>query len=244
MSGVHSVQSGIASLDQMEAELNNLLSQDTRYWRENDAKFRAVAQNATYEQFEDIVKASHLKPLDKADKSPNSKSKSSIWNSITNATARKSCDVKLAASENSNNLYTTSTGFSIPRNIDDFQQKWRNVEICDRINYIQDLGQSTISKIFTTEIPPELLADFLYTFLTFGPSLTELVVVVQTLETLSHAKRFSLSVQFLSSVEKQTAGQLVEKLRAGLVDRQQDLAERGVTEWQILMISRKFLLEK
>ena len=36
---------------------------DERYWRENDAKFRAVAQHASYDQFEQIVKASHLKPL-------------------------------------------------------------------------------------------------------------------------------------------------------------------------------------
>ena len=60
-----SIQCGLASLDQVETELNTMLEQDNRYWRENDAKFRAVAQNATYEQFEDIVKASHLKPLDK-----------------------------------------------------------------------------------------------------------------------------------------------------------------------------------
>ena len=63
------IQSGLASLDQVETELNSMLAQDRSYWRENDAKFRAVAQNATYEQFEDIVKASHLKPLEKTDKS-------------------------------------------------------------------------------------------------------------------------------------------------------------------------------
>jgi len=244
MSNTHSLQAGMASLDQMECELNNMLVQDNRYWRENDAKFRAVAQNATYEQFEDIVKASHLKPLDKTDKSPNSKSKTSIWSSITSATSRKSSgDPKPLISNEVMCSGTTPLGMVVPRNIDEFQHRWRNVEICDRIGFVQDLGQSAISKIFSTEIPPELLADFLYTFLTFGPSLTDLVVVVQTLETLALAKRFSLSVQFLSAMERQTAGQLVEKLRAGLVDRQQDLAERGVTEWQILLIAKKFLVE-
>ena len=243
MSGLNTLQSGLASLDQMEAELSSVLAQDCRYWRENNAKFRAVAQNATYEQFEDIVKASHLKPLDKTDKSPNSKAKTSIWNSITSATSRKSSyEPKAICSSEVTCPSATLTGL-VPRNIDEFQQKWRSVEICDRLGFVQDLGQSAISKIFSTEIPPELLADFLYTFLTFGPSLTDLVVVVQTLESLSQAKRFSLSVQFLSAVERQTAGQLVEKLRAGLVDRQQDLAERGVTEWQILVIAKKFLVE-
>jgi len=236
-----SIQCGLASLDQVETELNTMLEQDNRYWRENDAKFRAVAQNATYEQFEDIVKASHLKPLDKCDKSPNSKSKTSIWNSITNATSRKStCDQKSSMEAMCSNSNLSGV---VPRNIDEFQHRWRNIEICERLGFIQDLGQPAIAKIFSTEIPPELLADFLYTFLTFGPSLPDMVVVVQTLNTLSMAKRFSLSVQFLSSVERQTAGQLVEKLMAGLTDRQQDLAEKGVTEWHIIQISKRFSLE-
>jgi len=237
-----SIQCGLASLGQVETELNTMLEQDNRYWRENDAKFRAVAQNATYEQFEDIVKASHLKPLDKCDRSPNSKSKPSIWNSITSATSRKStCDQKTSMEGMCSNSNTS--GLLVPRNIDEFQHRWRNIEISERLGFLQDLGQPAIAKIFSTEIPPELLADFLYTFLTFGPSLPDMVVVVQTLNTLSLAKRFSLSAQFLSSVERQTAGQLVEKLMAGLNDRQQDLAERGVTEWHILQISNKFSLE-
>ena len=57
---------------------------------------------------------------------------------------------------------------------------------------------------------------------------------------MSLAKRFSLSIQFLSLVEKQTLGQLLEKLSAGLTDRQQDLAERGVTEWNIQEIKKKY----
>ena len=159
MAGLHSLQSGMASLDQVECELSSLLAQDNRYWRENDAKFRAVAQNATYEQFEDIVKASHLKPLDKTDKSPNSKGKTSIWNSITNATGRKSsgCDSKFVhQSDSMISSPSTSDSGGVPRNIDEFQHKWRQVEICDRILYIQNLGQSVIAKIFCNEIPPEL----------------------------------------------------------------------------------------
>ena len=182
----------------------------------------------------------------KPNKSPNSKTKTSIWNSITSATSRKSsCETKPATNPDGMSLsvVTITTGTQVPRNIDEFQLKWRSIEICDRIGFVQEVGQSAITKIFSTEIPPELLADFLYTFLTLGPSLTDLVVVVQTLESLSQAKRFSLSLQFLSAVERQTAGQLVEKLRAGLIDRQQDLAERGVTEWQILLIAKKFLVE-
>ena len=82
--------------------------------------------------------------------------------------------------------------------------------------------------------------DFIYTFISFGPSVSDMVTVVNTLEILTKSKRFSLNVQFLSKGEKEAAGQLVEKLRAGLTDRQQDLAELGVTEWHIENISRNF----
>ena len=58
-----SVNTRELSLDLLECELTDTIEQDSRYWRENNAKFRAVAQNATYEQFEEIVKASHLKPI-------------------------------------------------------------------------------------------------------------------------------------------------------------------------------------
>ena len=38
--------------DKLEKELSNALELDARYWRENDAKFRAIHQKvATYEEF-------------------------------------------------------------------------------------------------------------------------------------------------------------------------------------------------
>jgi len=220
-------------LDIIESELNSVLDQDSRYWRENDAKFRAVAQNSTYEQFEEIVKASHLKPLDKSDKTPSSKPKSSIWNSIANATSRRTDEKKMEASG-------VSKVSSDPRNLDEFYDIWKNIEICDRIKFLQELGLEKSKKIFVCEVPSELLAEFLYTFLTFGPSSGEMVLVVRIFEILAETKRFSLNLQFLSSVERQAGQQLIEKLKAGLVDRQQDLAELGVTEWNIQNIQEKF----
>ena len=44
--------------DKLEAQLKTKMDQDDRYWRENDAKFRAAKQMATYEEFVDIVKVS------------------------------------------------------------------------------------------------------------------------------------------------------------------------------------------
>ena len=54
--------------NKLERQLLVAVEEDARYQRENDAKFRAVAQKVgSYEEFKDIVAASHLKPLDKKD---------------------------------------------------------------------------------------------------------------------------------------------------------------------------------
>merc|ERR1711874_899985 len=191
---------------------------------------------------------SHLKPLEKTDKSPKSKTNSSsIWNSIAKATSRKVTNDEVTSRATSSSHGRVLPEMSkkpetakLPRTVVEFHNIWRNTEISQRLTFLRDLGQSNIAKIFNVEIPPELLGDIIHTFLTFGPSLQDLVTVVHTLETLSLAKRFSLSIQFLSLVERQTLGQLMEKMSAGLTDRQQDLAERGVTEWNIQEVKRKY----
>jgi coiled-coil domain-containing protein 103 len=48
-------------LENLEQEMASMLVQDEAYWRQNDAKFRAVAQNVTYEQFEEIGMAPYEK---------------------------------------------------------------------------------------------------------------------------------------------------------------------------------------
>ena len=57
--------SNVRELESLANDLSKVIKSDEVYWRQNDAKFRALAQNATYDQFEEIVKASHLKPLGK-----------------------------------------------------------------------------------------------------------------------------------------------------------------------------------
>ena len=42
--------------NKLEKELFGVMQKDDKYWRENDAKFRAAKQMATYEEFENIVK--------------------------------------------------------------------------------------------------------------------------------------------------------------------------------------------
>ncbi|EEB16835.1 conserved hypothetical protein [Pediculus humanus corporis] len=81
------------NFDILEEELEKAIVADEKYQRENDAKFRAVEQKvATYDEFRDIVKASHLKPLEKTEKivDPNLSQKNVIWNSVAKKNYEKS----------------------------------------------------------------------------------------------------------------------------------------------------------
>ena len=56
---------------------------------------------------------------------------------------------------------------------------------------------------------------------------------------VTQSKRFGLSVQFLTSIDRSAGSQLIEKLLSSLPDRQQDLAELGITEYVIQSIASK-----
>lgn len=58
------VVNGAIDLSRLETTIQRAIESDQKYQRENDAKFRAVAQKVqSYEEFEGIVKASHIKPI-------------------------------------------------------------------------------------------------------------------------------------------------------------------------------------
>lgn len=58
------VVNGSIHVGHLTSAIQSALESDARYHRENDAKFRAVAQKVqSYEEFEGIVKAAHIKPI-------------------------------------------------------------------------------------------------------------------------------------------------------------------------------------
>jgi len=51
--------------------------------------------------------------------------------------------------------------------MDDFVLAWSSMEVGERIDCVAQMNQETLSRIFQTEIPPQLLGDMLHTFLAF-----------------------------------------------------------------------------
>uniref|UniRef100_A0A8D0ERL9 Dynein attachment factor N-terminal domain-containing protein n=1 Tax=Strix occidentalis caurina TaxID=311401 RepID=A0A8D0ERL9_STROC len=79
----------------LERELRAAVAADERRERENEAKLRAVRQRVpSYEEFRNIVLASHLKPLEKKDKM--GKRKNVLWNPCAvHAKAPQASDVEM-----------------------------------------------------------------------------------------------------------------------------------------------------
>lgn len=196
------------NFEKIEKELDSAMTADQRYWRENDAKFRAVHQKvATYEEFRDIVKASHIKPLEKGDKM-DSVTFNQPWN--------------IAATKNSDNSEKQTTGEigqskNIPKSGQEFVQYWRRYlkSLGDQYAYLLSIGGDNLSNIFKTEISFGLLGDIIKA-LENKVIDSEAESVLCVLEGLSRTNRFSLSVQFLSSKEKEICRSLMEKIKRHL----------------------------
>ncbi|XP_048685757.1 Ig-like V-type domain-containing protein FAM187A isoform X1 [Caretta caretta] len=107
-------ETGAIDFCALERELQAAVAADEKYQRENDAKFRAVHQKvASYEEFRDIVLASHLKPLEKKDKM--GKKKNLLWNSYaTQANGKQDREMELAQGWD-----------GLPETSADFYRYWR-----------------------------------------------------------------------------------------------------------------------
>ncbi|XP_026275945.1 coiled-coil domain-containing protein 103 [Frankliniella occidentalis] len=238
---------------ELERELEAAIDQDTRYWLQNDAKIRAVNQRvATYDEFRDIVKAAHLKPLKKKDISGSGSNDSSssrgsfVWNSIASGKKKPAAE-RQEKHDMENDVYPRSASNQVDlqralSSTSEFMQMWRSLDGSERrYAALQRVGTGALGRLFsTTEIPVGLLGEILEAALHFRASTHEICFVVKMLETLTKAKRFCLTLEFLSSGEKATCKQLLSKLNNSLQGQQQDLAERGVTEWTLRQLHNAY----
>ncbi|KAK3083514.1 hypothetical protein FSP39_024487 [Pinctada imbricata] len=187
----------------LERELESAVEADKKYWRENDAKFRAVHQKVeSYEEFRDIVMASHIKPLDKGDNFQNI-TFDVKWNSVANDKGKSDSSAADGVKKES---------FKIPKDNQEFVRDWRRYykTTAEQYNYLKSIGGTTLAKIFRTDI--SLFGDILKALDSeFMDS--DCDVVLDIVENLTKTNRFTLSVQFLNSAEKEARNSLFAKLK-------------------------------
>ncbi|XP_077997477.1 dynein axonemal assembly factor 19-like [Glandiceps talaboti] len=189
----------------LEKELNAAVEADAKYWRENDAKIRAVTQRVeSYEEFKDIVAAAHIKPLEKKDKI--SEKKPTPWN--PHATKQTGTDVTTDKT-----LPQDKT--TLPKNGHEFARDWKRYckTNAQKYDYLIRIGGRHLGVIFKTEIAFGLLGEIIIALQDcFSPN--DVDVVCAILDNLSKTNRFSLSLDFLSSTEKESCKELFKKLQS------------------------------
>jgi hypothetical protein len=190
-------------LNKLKEELLAAKHSEDRYKRENDAKFRAIAQRVeSYEEFRDIVKASHLKPVDPKEITTLSSSRQP-WNTLGGKDG-----------EEPETLSNFVEKDCVPNNLQEFLRVWRKLDREDvegRYRLLMSLGVEGMKRIFPVEVSSEVVGDII-TALHHGCCDAELVEVVQILEWMAQSKRVSLSISFLSRPEKHCLQEIFNRL--------------------------------
>ncbi|XP_067685678.1 coiled-coil domain-containing protein 103-like [Haliotis asinina] len=186
--------------NKLERELKAAVTADEKYNRENDAKLRAVHQKvASYDEFKEIVKASHLKPLEKGDKIEGKFAQP--WN--MHADKKKHVP-------HSKDSETNEGKTRVPQNSQEFVREWRKLSLDKKYHFLIEIGPEKLENMFKSEISFGLLGDFLLVLLEVSQE--ELHIVLNILESFSRTNRFSLSIQFMSSKEKEACEKLFKKI--------------------------------
>ncbi|XP_051987550.1 coiled-coil domain-containing protein 103 [Xyrauchen texanus] len=213
-------KSDIINFSALEKELQKALEADRKYQRENDAKFRALHQNvASYEEFRDIVLASHLKPLDKKDISGSPRKQP--WNTIAAGIQPES-----PSSEQAQPLLSEIQ----PRSASEFSREWRRLagSSFEKYNLLISLRGNVLQGIFSTEVAFGLLGEFLLILSQYLKSGDE-EKVIGVLEGLSNTGRFSLNLSLLSQSEQKACVELFDKLQVAVGEHHPSKEDSFVT---------------
>ncbi|NWR80326.1 CC103 protein, partial [Centropus unirufus] len=187
----------------LERELRAALAADERRERENRAKLRATRQRVgTYEEFRNIVLASHLKPLEKKDKMGK---RNILWNPCAvHAKTPQASDVEVPQELD-----------RLPRTSAEFYRDWRRCLKSRKEKYqlLLELGGEALGRIFQADLGFGLLGEFLMV-LAENICPQDGDAVLQILQSLSGTMRFGLNVDLLSEAEKESSRDLFRKLQS------------------------------
>ncbi|XP_015740961.1 coiled-coil domain-containing protein 103 isoform X2 [Coturnix japonica] len=195
---------GAVDMAALREELRAALEADERHERENNAKLRAVRQRlGSYQEFRDIVLASHLRPLEKKDKMGNKRNV--LWNPCAgHMRGQQATKVEIPQELE-----------QLPRTSAEFYRDWRRCLQSGKEKYqlLLKLEGKALSRIFQAELGFGLLGEFL-TVLAENICHEDRDAVLQILHSLSGTKRFGLNLDLLSTSEKESTRDLFRKLQS------------------------------
>lgn len=209
-----SYDSDYFDLEQMKQDFEESVEADNRYWRENNAKFRAVHQKvASYEEFRDIVLAAHLKPLDKSDKIKEKFQQP--WNTLVHQTQTE----KKQSSATQSVKLQKEDDVIIPKSSNEFVVEWRRLKDSSQkqCQLLLAIGIAKLSEFFKLEVAHGLLGQIIKVLDLYQADIkTEDVLAI--LDVLSTSQRFLLCLLFLTPQEKENCKNLFQNLKKELKD--------------------------
>ncbi|NXW87721.1 CC103 protein, partial [Alopecoenas beccarii] len=194
---------GAPDLAALARELQAAVAADERQERENAAKLWALRQRVpSYQDFRNIVLASHLKPLEKKDKM--GERRNVLWNPCAaRGKAPQASDVEIPQELD-----------QLPRTSAEFYRDWRRCLKSgkDKYQLLLELGGEALGRIFQADLGFGLLGEFL-TVLAENVCCEDRDAILQILQSLSGTKRFGLNVDLLSESEQESSRRLFRKLQ-------------------------------
>nr|XP_039270849.1 coiled-coil domain-containing protein 103-like [Styela clava] len=189
----------------LEIELENAIAKDEKYQRENDAKFRAVHQKvASYDEFRDIVLASHLKPLDRKDISGGMKYQA--WNTLASAKSQSPSDIDVTETVNS---------FKMPKTSAEFDKVWKHTckSPAQKFDLLGKIGSDKLKDLFKTECP---LGEIISVIKSAASFPKDCDIVLEIFDVMSNTKRFLLSLDFLDKNERNDLNEILAELKVNI----------------------------
>lgn len=188
-----------------------------------------------------MVRGVHLKPVASSSVSANRSQRGKIWNSI--ALTKRNHEPDLYEARKATLNTADNYGLNQLPISAQFLNSWQQSNTESRLLILYKIGPAGLNNIFTIDMPTALLGEIFEALLCFNSTLTDVAAVIKLMEALTKIKRFGLIVHFLNSAERATCQQLINKLLSSLVQREQDFAEEGITEWTIQELSKRFLVK-
>ena len=218
-------------VDKIRDQVRREVMAEEKYWRENDAKMRAVEQRVpTYEDFKQIVMASHLKPLDKGETLRNAKLlNNNTWNP---SALHSSSTVALTSEEQAANLSSqaqATAASSKPKTSQEFRKTWQKLSDMDsKWTFLISIGHDALTSQFKAEINSDQLSEFVVLIdrkLQSNSSCLDSANLAFTLLRLfSECKRFSLNKMFLKPAEKDSFKNAIQLLKTLITGQDQPAA--------------------
>eukprot|EP00794_Sanderia_malayensis_P019124 gene19124-21041_t len=192
-------------------ELDAAVQADSKYSRENAAKFRAVEQKVgSYEEFRDIVLASNLKPLDRKDITGETKRHQPL-NSL--CSSKQANDKDGADKTIKENMKDNKDMFSQPQSADEFIKTWKKSPN-DRAlmyKYMMHIRNDLLNKVFASQHIGNILGEVL-TVLNEHFADNDVTRIIDIMKSLQSSKRLSLSITFLTKSEKSCLVELFDQM--------------------------------